>query len=149
MRTINSLLQSVQKVDLPFLLENSMIETAPDYVEIQREQMFSGIQSDGKEIERIGANYKGYAPRTIQEKRRKGQPTDRITLKDTGDFYFEIFADARAEGYVVGSADSKSDDLQEAYGEKIFGLSDKPKASFISKLQPEAVRQTEKQLNKR
>jgi len=149
MRTINSLLQACSKVDLPFLVENSLIETATEYTDLQREQMFSGILSDGKEIQRIGAKYKGYSPRTIREKQKKGQPTDRITLKDTGDFYFEIFADPRSDGIVVGSADSKSEKLQEDYGENIFGLSDKPKQEYVNVVRPELIGQLETQLNKR
>lgn len=149
MRTINSLLQASEKTDLPFLVENSMIETAPIYTDLQREQLFSGIQADGKEIERLGADYKGYAPRTIREKEKKGQPTDRVTLKDTGEFYLDIFADPRAEGIIVDSADSKSQQLQEDYGTKIFGLSDNPKQLYINKLRPEMVKQLTDQLNKK
>jgi hypothetical protein len=149
MRTINNLLQASLKVDLPFLMENSMIETAPDYVEFQRSQLFAGIQSDGKDIQRIGAKYKGYAPATIKIKEKKGQPTDRVTLKDTGDFYFDAFADARPEGIVAGSADSKSQKLQGDYGEKIFGLADPSKQAYIDKLRPETAKQMTDQLNKR
>jgi hypothetical protein len=149
MRTINSMLQSAEKADLPFLLENSMFETAPAYVDLQREQMFAGVLSDGKSIQRIGAKYKGYAPMTIKIKEKKGQPTDRITLKDQGDFYFETFADARPEGFYVSSADSKTDSLEQAYGEKIFGLSESPKQTYINKLRPETVKQLEGQLNRK
>ena len=149
MRTINNLLQAAVKVDLPFLLENSLIETAPVYVELQREQMFAGIQSDGKEIQRIGAKYKGYATSTIKIKEKKGQPTDRITLKDTGSFYADTFADARAEGIISDSADEKSAKLQEDYGSKIFGLADPSKQAYINKVRPEFIRQTTDQLNKK
>lgn len=149
MRTINSLLQSVEKLDLPFVTENSLIETAPDYIDLQRAQMFEGILSDGKEIERIGAKYKGYSPRTVAIKEKKGQPTDRITLKDTGDFYFEIFAEPRSEGIIADSADGKSVKLQEDYGTKIFGLADPSKQVYIDKVRPELVRQVTDQLNKR
>lgn len=149
MRTINNLLQAAVKVDLPFLLENSLIETAPVYVELQREQMFSGIQSDGKEIQRIGAKYKGYATSTIKIKEKKGQPTDRITLKDTGSFYADTFADARAEGIISDSADEKSAKLQEDYGSKIFGLADSSKQAYINNVRPEFIRQTTDQLNKK
>lgn len=149
MRTINNLLQSALRVDLPFLVENSLIDTAPDYVDLQRQQLFAGVQSDGKEIQRIGAKYKGYAPSTIKIKEKKGQPTDRVTLKDTGDFYFETFADARPEGFIVGSADNKSEKLQRDYGEKIFGLADPSKQTYVDKLRPVAVKQLTDQLNKR
>ena len=34
-----------------------------------------------------GVSLGNYSPITIKIKKRKGQPTDRITLKDTGAFY--------------------------------------------------------------
>lgn len=142
-------MQATEKVDLSFLIENSLIETAPDYVDLQRAQMFSGILSDGKEIQRIGAKYKGYSPRTIREKEKKGQPTDRITLKDTGDFQFEVFADARAEGIIADSADEKSIKLQQDYGPKIFGLADPSKQSYIGKVRPVFIDQIIQDLNKK
>ena len=149
MRTINSLLQASEAVELPFLVENSLVETRTQYTDLQKEQLFMGKLSDGEEIQRIGAKYKGYAPRTIREKEKKGQPTDRVTLRDTGEFYFEVFADPRADGIVVGSADSKSEQLQEDYGPKIFGLSDDPKQQYINQVRPELVKQMTDQLNKK
>lgn len=149
MRTINSLLQATEKVDLPFLVENSLMETASEYVNLQRQQQFSGILSDGKEIQRLGAKYKGYAPATIRIKEQKGQPTDRITLKDTGDFYFEEFADVRSEGIIADSADEKSAKLQKDYGPKIFGLADPSKQEYIDKVGPELIGQLTNDLNKK
>lgn len=43
-----------------------------------------GIDSEGKSLSDIGG---GYSPRTIEIKQEEGQPTDRVTLKDTGEFY--------------------------------------------------------------
>lgn len=149
MRTINSLFQAVEKADLPYAIENSLSQTAPDYIDLQRQQMFSGVLSDGTEIERIGAKYKGYAPMTIKIKERKGQPTDRITLKDTGSFYADINVDARAEGMAVDSGDSKSEKLQKDYGKKIFGLDDDQRQAYVNKLRPVFVSEIENELNKK
>lgn len=149
MRTINSLLRAAQNVDMNFLAENSLIETASEYVNLQREQQFSGILSDGKDIQRLGAKYKGYSPATIRIKQQKGQPTDRITLKDTGDFYFEEFADVRSEGIIADSADEKSTKLQEDYGPKIFGLADPSKQVYIDEVGTELIGQLTNDLNKK
>lgn len=62
-----------------------------------------------------------YKPFTIAIKRQKGQPTDRVTLEDTGSFYsgFDlIYTDQNAIG--VFSRDSKTPDLIEKYGADIF-----------------------------
>lgn len=70
------------------------------------------------------ASYAPYAPRTIQVKLKKGQPTDRVTLKDTGEFYesFEVVFDTG--GFYITSTDEKAKYLIKKYGESIFRLSD-------------------------
>ena len=50
-----------------------------------KEQLFEGVNSKGEELENIRGF--GYAQRTIEIKKEKGLPYDRITLFDTGDFY--------------------------------------------------------------
>lgn len=62
-----------------------------------------------------------YKPFTIAIKRQKGQPTDRVTLSDTGSFYdgFDlIFTDQNSIG--VFSRDSKTPEIIEKYGSDIF-----------------------------
>lgn len=70
------------------------------------------------------ASYAPYAPRTIQIKQKKGQPTDRVTLKDTGEFYdsFDVVFDE--SGFYVTSTDEKAKYLAEKYGRTIFRLTD-------------------------
>lgn len=142
------MLQSAAKLDLPYLIESSLIATEADYVNLQKLQLFVGKLSDGEMIHRLNVPYKGYAFTTIQQKERKGQPTDRITLKDTGDFYSQIFSDPRAEGIIVDSGDSKSAILKEAYGEKIFGLDDDSKQQYVNVVQPVLIDEVQKELNR-
>lgn len=82
---------------------------------IREKQLFDeGI--DGK-----GNKLLGYKPFTIGIKRQKGQPTNRTTLFDTGNFFkgFDlIYTDQNALG--VFSRDSKTPDLVEKYGADIF-----------------------------
>ena len=49
-----------------------------------RSQLFDGLDKEGKEI----VNEQGgkYSPTTVRIKQEKGQPTDRVTLRDTGDW---------------------------------------------------------------
>ena len=49
-----------------------------------------------------------YAPRTIYNKTRKGQPTDRVTLKDTGEFYNSLRIEFDENGFRIVSDDDKS-----------------------------------------
>ena len=85
------------------------------------EQLYKkGETSTGVSID----TYQPYRPLTIQIKTEKGQPTDRVTLNDTGDFYesFVIFADE--VGFEIDATDWKRGELVDKYGEEIFGLNE-------------------------
>lgn len=66
-------------------------------------------------------SYQPYSPVTISIKKKKGQPTNRVTLRDTEAFHksFFILADGRAIWFKA--RDKKAEKLYERYGE-IFGL---------------------------
>jgi hypothetical protein len=85
---------------------------------IREKQLFEqGI--DGKGL--FLADKNPYKPFTIAIKQQKGQPTNRVTLEDTGSFYrgFDlIFTDQNAIG--VFSRDEKTPELIEKYGADIF-----------------------------
>jgi len=85
-------------------------------------QLFElGEDSTGTKLSQIGGDY---SPFTVQEKQRKGQPTNRITLKDTGDFYRSFNVVPFKGGFRI-EADTIKDgeDLQESWGQNIVGLS--------------------------
>lgn len=68
-------------------------------------------------------DYKPYAPATEVYKQAKGQPYDRVTLTDEGDFAsggeLQRLSDTSAE---ILSNDEKSTWLQDKYGKEILGL---------------------------
>ena len=84
-----------------------------------QDQLFKkGIDSRGKVIE------PAYAPSTIKRKKRKGQPSNRVTLKDTGDFYSDMDIDYGQKDFTMINYDDKYKDLRKKYGEDILGLTD-------------------------
>jgi hypothetical protein len=97
-----------------------------------QEQLFNkGIDSEGVRLD--AARGFGYANVTKQIKARKGQPTDRITLKDTGEFYQSFKVDVR-EGVITINADAQKDDtnLFDEWGVDILGLTEES----IKRLKP-------------
>ena len=84
-------------------------------------QLFElGEDSTGKKLSQIGGDY---SPFTVQEKQRKGQPTDRITLKDTGDFYRTFDVIPFKGGFRIEADPQKEENnLEEEWGANIIGL---------------------------
>ena len=111
------------KDSLPTLLE--------DVVRDKEDVIVSAIADD--QLYRRGINgkdekimdYMPYAARTIQNKRRKGQPTTRVTLRDTGAFHESMFVVFDSEGFYITASDEKTQDLVEEYGKEIFRLTNK------------------------
>lgn len=118
MRTISNMLDAALKLDLPFIFESALIDSREDYVRLQKDQMFHGLNSDDAPI----GQYKSplYAAQKNAQNPTPGFGIPDLRLK--GDFYSGIFADARAEGIVVDSADYKSSDLMAKFSERIFTL---------------------------
>lgn len=128
MRTINNMLQSVLKIDLPQAVDNSFDATKKDYVGLQKDQMTLGLASDGEKIGKYQNEVYAAKKNAMNSKAGFGN----VDLKLTGDFYSGIFADPRSEGIVVDSLDPKTEMLTEKYGEGIFTLADERKQTFAN-----------------
>jgi hypothetical protein len=85
-------------------------------------QLFEqGEDSRGIELAAIGG---AYAPSTIRIKARKRQPSNRVTLKDTGDFYktFSITVHPNANFTISANTNKGGQDLEDPWGENIVGI---------------------------
>lgn len=128
--TVWDMMKRFEAVDVSQLAVESIEDTRNDLIEWQKEQLFLGKKQTGSDITPF------YKPATIREKKKKGQPTDRVTLKDTGVFYNAVFVDVRSAEFVIDSEDRKAPWLIDKYGESIFGLGGVFKVGYISELQP-------------
>lgn len=111
------------KDNLPELLEDIIRDKENIIVSaIANDQLYRrGINGQGKKI----MSYAPYTARTIKNKRKKGQPTTRVTLRDTGIFHESMFLVFDSEGFYVTASDDKVSFLIKKYGEEIFRLTDK------------------------
>lgn len=106
----------------------SMLE---EVVRSKEDVIISYIKDD--QLYRRGVNgedikiwsYAPYAPSTIARKKKKGQPTTRVTLKDTGAFYEGMHLVFEPDGFYVTSSNKVTPFLKKRYGETIFRLTDK------------------------
>jgi hypothetical protein len=111
---------------LAFGIDSDMEELI---IDLNQDQLYeAGQDSEGKSLGK-------YSPYTIGIKQRKGQPTNRITLYDTGEFY-ESFTVKYTGGELVLDANGEKDDtnLFEEYGVDILGLNDRNMSIFIKEL---------------
>lgn len=104
------------------LVENVIRENEHALLSLNsRDQLYDrGIDRNGVEI----ASYRPYAPMTIQIKREKGQPTNRVTLRDEGNFYASFYIIFGATGFEIAASDWKTEELIAKYGEEVLGLTD-------------------------
>lgn len=87
-------------------------------------QLAEGLDSDGRAI---GPEY---APLTVAIKQLKGQPTDRVTLRDEGNFYSGVVLRLDTGSFELVGTDEKTPALVEKYGDEILGISDEHLAEF-------------------
>ena len=97
---------------------NILKRMGDDMIIMQQEHIFEGKRSDDSRIEPEYTNF------TIQIKAAKGQPFDRVTLFDKGDFYEAMFFRVEDNKLIFGSDDSKALKLIEKYDKdsELFGL---------------------------
>ncbi len=89
-----------------------------------QEQMYQGITSKGIDIK------PAYADSTIKIKRKKLQPTDRVTLFDTGAFYNSLEIIAGENDAVIRTVISYSVFLVDKYAD-ILGLDEENWTKFL------------------
>lgn len=77
-----------------------------------------GVNALGIEI----ASYDPYTMYTVMLKGMQGQPTDRVTLQDTGDFHRSFYVIFRDDEFEITAYDHKKAELVDRYGPEIFGL---------------------------
>ncbi len=90
-------------------------DTQDFLIDTLQDQLFTTGEDDD------GVSLGDYSPITVKIKKRKGQPTDRITLKDTGAFYDSYSIQPFNGGFFIEADGKKNDtDLFLPYGDNIL-----------------------------
>ncbi len=88
-----------------------------------------------------------YTPFTIKLKKEKGQPTNRVTLRDTGKFHDTLKVDVYKDYIEISSDVSYAKKLFKKYGEDILGMQDEILRDFVNQyVKPSIVENIKKQL---
>ena len=97
-------------------------------------------------INRLGVKLSDFAPyseTTVMLKRIKGDPYDRVTLRDEGDFHREWKVEADDKGFKLTSSDWKEELLGRHYGKEIYGLTEENAQEFTNEyVKPDLLRIT-------
>lgn len=111
------------------LIQNIIWDNEAYIVDLNAEEQLyeQGINRLGVEI----ADYAPYSPVTIAIKEAKGQPTNRVTLRDEGDFESSFFLEVGDKQFEIKASDFKTEDLIMKYGRQILGLTDENIAILI------------------
>ena len=111
----NKVEEAEQELSSGSLMQELVLEHEKEIVEANKEQLYEFGQNP------LGISLGSYSPYTIKRKIEKGQPYDRVTLKDSGDFYAGFHLEADNTGFTITSSDWKTGELLARWGQ-IFGL---------------------------
>lgn len=127
------------------LIQNIIWENEAYIVDMNaEEQLFEqGINRLGVEI----SDYAPYSPVTIKIKEANGQPTNRVTLRDEGDFESSFFLEVGTKHFEIKASDWKTEELIKKYGRQILGLTDENIAILIWQyIYPDLMNEAKKQI---
>ena len=118
MTPVDELLSALEKAyeKLPQTTINQAAKYEPEIIDLNTDQLFSGLDANGNPVT------PNYSTLTISIKRQKGQPTNRVTLRDTGEFYRDFEVRFFNDYFAIFSNDDKTEKLERKYGKDIFGL---------------------------
>lgn len=122
--TIEELSKNVAAFDVESELDKIIQKNDKVFIDANKEMLYSGIDSSGQSLG-------DYAPRTIEYKKKKGQPYDSITLKDEGDYYKGKSIINLNNEWSIKSSDWKQEKLENDFGMGINGLDQKRTSEII------------------
>lgn len=134
-----------QRLTSGVYIQDIVADTESVIIDMNAEsQLFEeGVTSKGVKI----SDYAPYAQLTIEIKRTKGQPVDRVTLRDEGDFHKSFYLDFNNEQFEIKASNWKTEELIRQYGREILGLTDENIASLIwDYLYPDLLETTKREL---
>jgi len=104
---------------------------------VTEDQLLQGKDNKGKPIR------PKYSPFTVRIKRLKGQPFDRVTLKDEGDYHRSIdvrFGTGSSQHvFVFFATDEKSEMLERKYGKDLLGLNPESLEEFNNLIRDDLI----------
>lgn len=140
MTTVNDMIARMKSLKIKDVGYQAVTETKEKITDIQREQMFKGLDADGNKIRRYRNNKYAIAKNAMNPLPGLGVPD----LKLTGAFYRGFITDVTPEIFSTRSTDIKNDELTAKYNP--FGLNVESKTDYSDKLRPVFVKNVKEKL---
>lgn len=126
MGAVDDMIARWKRVDMSQIINTAVLRNENQVLNLNRQSQLKnrGIGEDGEQITPL------YHPRTIQQKRQKGQTTKFVTLRDTGQFHENFKIIYRTDSIEITASPTNRNGkdltihLQGRYGKHIFGLID-------------------------
>ncbi|OZI09947.1 hypothetical protein BWI93_00995 [Siphonobacter sp. BAB-5385] len=125
----------LKAIDMKGLIDWAVNRHSAYALELNKRQLKVGQLDTGKAIN------PPYTQVTVAIKKAKGQPYDRVTLKDTGDFQDSMYMKRVRGGNEITAFDWKTLSLSRKYSVDIFGLNDRNKGILCNRMKPDAQKQ--------
>lgn len=119
MSVFKILANNLKKINTDLLVKQVVEQVDEEMILLNAEN-----QLDERGVDNTGASLGQYSEQYKKIKRRKGQRTDHVTLRDTGTFKKEFKVKAKKDEAEIYSTDKKTMWLMNRYGRNIFGLTD-------------------------
>ena len=134
-----------QKMDFEDMIDLELEKLEKKIVQLNQSQIRRGERSDGSDIK------PDYEDITVVLKEKAGTQTPgepfAVNLYDTGAFYAGFQVLITNNQVIIDSSDSKSDDLQDKYGEKIFGLQKENLNKVLREVRTSVVTKIKNEIN--
>lgn len=130
-----------RSLDINKAMKQSLNIHAVQIEALNLKQLNQGIDALGRPIRPPYTDY------TVQKKLEKGQPFDRVTLRDTGDFYESVFIEVFKDSFLLDATDVKTKSLKRKYGETILGLTQENIEQVAKIIKPTLERLLLEQIN--
>lgn len=137
----------LQSIDFDHAMMVALSPLEEDIADLNRAQLWRGFDSSGLKM------VPPYAKSTRKYKKKRGQPVNRVTLKDRSDFYNSIRANASPQGLMIGSDRMVKGfdlagflDARYGHGDSIYGVTPKSREKLLKQSIPTFAGDIRKQL---
>lgn len=127
---VEKLAKSNVQRDIGNVIKTDFVSDQIIYLNTEAQLFQLGINSENVKLSDIGGSY---SPVTVTIKQAKGQPTNRVTLRDTGEFYgtFRVFVYPNGDFGIMANPMKDDTNLFEEWSEEIVGLTPENLAKIL------------------